>query len=138
MNPKFKSMRIRRNYLTVLTFLCLFTASVYALLSTIQARGAIAYVFLLAISTLAFFFLTLLCFFVPYMRVDDDRIIVAHDLLRKDILFFYDLNRIEFEADSSVALYHMNGLTRVVFRKFNTADRTQVITFFKELEQERH
>jgi hypothetical protein len=70
--------------------------------------------------------------------VDDDRIIVAHDLLRKDILFFYDLNQIEFEADHSVALYHMNGLTRVVFRKFNGGDKAEVIAFFRELEQERH
>ncbi len=137
MTEQSHSLRIRRSYITILIFLVLFLVSAFGLISTIQARGAVGIVFMLAVATLAFFFLTLLCFFSPYLRVDDDRIIIHHDLLRKDVLFFYDLNRIEFEAGQSISLYHLNGLTRVSFRKFNAIDRAKVLAFFKKLELEK-
>jgi hypothetical protein len=137
MTEQSHSIRIRRSYVTILIFLVLFLVSAFGLINTIQARGAVTLVFMLAVATLAFFFLTLLCFFSPYLRVDDDRIIIHHDLLRKDVLFFYDLNRIEFEPGQSIALYHLNGLTRVVFRKFNATDRAEVLAFFKKLEMEK-
>jgi hypothetical protein len=133
MTHKNHSIRVKRSYLTIATFIGLFIGSGFSLLATIQSRGSTALVFLLAVLTLAFFFLTFLAYFSPYLRVDDDRIIIHHDLLRKDVLFFYDLTRIEIENDHAVALYHLNGLTRVVFRKFNRKDREEVLAFFKEL-----
>ena len=126
-------MRINRSYFTFAVLILFLAGSGYALLETIHARGPKSYVLLLALLTLLFFFVTLLCIFQPYLRVDDDRIIVSHDLLRKDVLFFYDITRIEFGEEKSIAIYHLNGLTRVVFSKFNAADKSRVLAFFQDL-----
>jgi hypothetical protein len=103
-----------------------------------MARGEVGYVFLLAIGTLGFFFLSLLTLFSPYLRVDDDRIIVHHDLLRKDILFFYDIDHIEFPDNKSISIHHIRGLTRVLFIRFNKSDQGKVSLFFQELARDKN
>lgn len=130
-------MRISRNYVYGLAYLVLLIAGVYGLIRSIQALAAVAYVFFLAVSSLAFFFLFLLSITSPYIRVDDDRIIIYHDFLRKDTLFFYDVIRIEFEAGSFISIYHLNGLTKVVLGKVNPHDKKKVDAFFRELDSEK-
>jgi hypothetical protein len=133
MSEPVRNMRINRSYLTIAILILFLAGSGYTLLETIHARGPKSYVLLLALLTLLFFFVTLLCLFQPYLRVDEDRIIVSHDLLRKDVLFFYDITRIELNEDKSIGIYHLNGLTRVVYSKFNASDKNTVIAFFREL-----
>jgi Na+-driven multidrug efflux pump len=133
MSEPARTMRINRSYLTIAILILFLAGSGYTLLQTIHARGPKSYVLLLALLTLLFFFVTLLCIFQPYLRVDEDRIIVSHDLLRKDVLFFYDITRIEFGENKSICVYHLNGLTRVVFSKFKASDKAKVIAFFQQL-----
>ncbi len=137
MNTESTSLRIGKNYLYGFVYLILFAAAVYMLLRTIQAMGSVSYVFFLAVSSLSFFFLCLLSFALPYFRVDEDRIIVYHDLLRKDTLFFYDITRIEFENETAISIYHLNGLTKVLLSKMNGFDKKKVKSFFAELNSEK-
>jgi uncharacterized membrane protein YkgB len=137
MNKDFFSMRISRNYLYGLCYLILLIASVFGLVRGVQTLAGGSIVLFLGIFTLSFFFLGLLSITSPYLRVDDDRIIVYHDLLRKDTLFFYDVIRIEFEEETSISIYHLNGLTRVILSKVNGFDRKKVKAFFSELAAEK-
>jgi uncharacterized membrane protein YkgB len=137
MNKEFISMRISRNYLYGLCYLVLLIGSVYGLLRCVQTLAGGSYVFFLGVSSLSFFFLGLLSITSPYIRVDDDRIIVYHDLIRKDTFFFYDVIRIEFESESSISIFHLNGLTKVILSKVNSFDRKKVIAFFNELALEK-
>ena len=132
------TIRISRNYLVLAALFLLFLGTGFILLRVIHARGAVSVVLSLAIFTLLFFFVTLLCIFKPYIQVDADRIIVSHDLLRKDILFFYDITRVDFNEEKSICIYHLNGLTRVFYSKFNAFDKLRVISFFKTLETGTH
>jgi hypothetical protein len=138
MNDKFQMLRIRRNLLVVLMFLVLFVVCGYSLFKAIEGRGSLALVFALGVGTLAGFFLSLLCFFSPYIRVDYDRVIVSHDLLRKDVLFFYDIHTIDFEDKRFIRIYHLGGLTRVVYRKFNAYDKQLILDFFREVQAEQN
>ncbi|HEV7232064.1 MAG TPA: hypothetical protein VGO45_12080 [Bacteroidia bacterium] len=136
MTDRFNSLRVHRNFLYVVLFVLLFAACGMMLIRTIHALGPVAYVFMLALATLAFFFVSILNLFTPYLRIDDDRIVISHDLLRKDVLFFYDLTRIDFEEENAICIYHINGLTRVVYSKFNAFDKEKVLAFFRELAME--
>lgn len=137
MNEKHKNMRISRSYVLIALYLIFFLSSLYGLIQTIQARGDAGYVFVLGLLTMIFFFLTLVCFFSPYIRVDEDRIVVHHDMLRKDILFFYDFESIDWEDNKAISIFHLQGLTRIEFHKMNPSDKAKVIAFFKELEAEK-
>jgi hypothetical protein len=133
MTDQFNNLRIHRNFLYVALFVLLFIACGLLLLKTIHSLGPVAYVFVLALGTLAFFFASILNVFTPYLRIDEDRIVISHDLLRKDVLFFYDVTRIDFEEENAICIYHINGLTRVMYSKFNAFDRDKVTAFFKEV-----
>jgi hypothetical protein len=129
------TMRIHRNYLYVVAFISMTGLCGTGLLKLFRERGDPGFVLVLGIATLAFFFISLLCLFSPYMRINDDRIIVQHDLLRKDILFFYDVKRIEFNGTQSILVYHLNGMTKVLMYKMNAGDRKKVSSFFQELSE---
>lgn len=137
MNEQFQTLRIRRNFLTIGFFVALCIGCGYTLVLTIESRGSVALVFLLGVGTLTGFFVSLLAFFLPYLRVDDDRIIIQHDILRKDILFFYDLTSIHFDDNRSIGIKHLNGMTRISFNKLNAHDKKLVLAFFKELGEEK-
>jgi hypothetical protein len=137
MNEKYKNMRISRSYVLIALYFVFFASSVYGLIQTIEARGYAGYVFLLGLSTMIFFFLTLICFFSPYIRVDDDRIVIHHDMLRKDIFFFYDLDHCDYEDPKAISVFHLQGITRIEFHKINPSDKALVTAFFKDLEAEK-
>ncbi|MFI5151148.1 MAG: hypothetical protein ACHQRM_15555 [Bacteroidia bacterium] len=145
MNEKYKNMRIPRSYVLIALYLVFFAASLYGLIQVIQfginpanhGAGNAGYVFLLGLSTMIFFFLTLVCIFSPYIRVDDDRIIIHHDMLRKDVVFFYDLDHCDYEDPKAITVVHLQGVTRIEFHKINPGDKALVTAFFKELEAEK-